>query len=66
MPPRSHRFRLVLNIVKWSVIATAVVLAAVAANHVDVIDGAPSLLLFRHACGARHRTARPPAMTAGR
>ena len=34
---RRHRFRLVLDIVKWSLIATAVVLAAVAANHVGVI-----------------------------
>ena len=34
---RRHRFRLVLDIVKWSVIATAVVLAAVSANHVGVI-----------------------------
>ena len=34
---RRHRFRLVLHIVKWSVIAAAVVLATVAANHVGVI-----------------------------
>ena len=34
---RHDRFRLVLDIVKWSVIGAAVVLATVAANHVGLI-----------------------------
>ena len=34
---RHDRFRLVLDIVKWTVIAAAVVLAYIAANHVGVI-----------------------------
>ena len=34
---RHDRFRLVLDIVKWSVIGAAVVLATIAANHVSLI-----------------------------
>ncbi len=34
---RRDRFRLVLDIVKWSVVGAAVVLAYIAANHVGVI-----------------------------
>ena len=34
---RRDRFRLALDIVKWSVIGAAVVLATVAANHIGLI-----------------------------
>ena len=34
---RRDRHRLVLDIVKWTVIGAAVILAYIAANHVDVI-----------------------------
>ena len=34
---RRDRFRLALDIVKWSVVGAAVVLAYIAANHVGVI-----------------------------